>query len=54
VLTLEGRAFMRRITSSSALNGDRVLYQKACEMENSYRKIYRLEEFESDIDGGFI
>ncbi|KAJ5660891.1 uncharacterized protein N7484_000263 [Penicillium longicatenatum] len=54
VLTLEGRAFMRRVTSGSALDGDRVLYQKACEMENSYRKIHGLDEFESDNDGGFI
>ncbi|KAJ6111042.1 hypothetical protein N7486_003277 [Penicillium sp. IBT 16267x] len=50
-LTLEGRAFMRRITYGSFLDGDRVLYQKACEMENSYRKIHGLDESESDIDG---
>ncbi|KAJ5152445.1 hypothetical protein N7492_009725 [Penicillium capsulatum] len=48
--TLEGRAFIRRITSGSALDGDKILYQKAYDLESAYRKKYGLDEFEDDID----
>lgn len=51
--TLEGRTFIRRITSGSSLDGDRVLYQKAQEMESTYRKKHGLDEVsdgESDDD----
>ncbi|PWY96025.1 hypothetical protein BO94DRAFT_581168 [Aspergillus sclerotioniger CBS 115572] len=34
--SLERRGFMRRITAGSSLNGDRVIYTKAREMETAY------------------
>ncbi|KAJ5249302.1 hypothetical protein N7468_000753 [Penicillium chermesinum] len=49
ITTLEGRAFLRRITHGSALDGDRVIYQKAAELESAYRKTQGLEERE-DVD----
>lgn len=53
--TLEGRAFIRRITSGSSLDGDRVLYQKACEMESTYRLKHGLAEIVDDeSDDGSI
>lgn len=33
--TLEGRSFIRRITRGSSLDGDRVIYQKAVDLEIS-------------------
>ncbi|OQD86929.1 hypothetical protein PENSOL_c082G00194, partial [Penicillium solitum] len=49
--TLEGRSFIRRITTGSALDGDRVIYQKAEELEDSYRKKHRLYDIEdNDIE----
>lgn len=51
--TLEGRAFIRRITSGSSLDGDRVLYQKAREMESTYRVKHGLDEIvEDESDDG--
>lgn len=53
VYTLEGRAFIRRATSGSSLDGDKVLYQKAYEMESAYRAKHGLNEIvddESDSD----
>ncbi|GIC88092.1 uncharacterized protein Aud_004483 [Aspergillus udagawae] len=35
-VTLEDRAFVRRITKGSALQGDRVIYQKALDQETRY------------------
>jgi hypothetical protein len=46
--TLEGRSFIRRITASSALDGDRVIYQKAEELETAYREKHGLEELDDD------
>ncbi|KAJ5932806.1 hypothetical protein N7516_007295 [Penicillium verrucosum] len=46
--TLEGRSFIRRITTGSALDGDRVIYQKAEELEDSYRKKHGLYDIEDD------
>lgn len=48
LFTLEGRSFIRRITSGSALDGDRVIYQKAEELETSYRKKHGLYDIEDD------
>ncbi|CAI7615416.1 unnamed protein product [Penicillium pancosmium] len=45
IASLEGRAFIRRITTGSALDGDRVIYQKANEHEIAYRKKYGLEVY---------
>ncbi|CEJ55669.1 hypothetical protein PMG11_01917 [Penicillium brasilianum] len=55
VITLEGRSFIRRITSGSALDGDRLIYQKAEELETAYRKKNGLvdddyDEAESEIE----
>jgi hypothetical protein len=36
VVTLEDRTFVRRITKGSALQGDRVIYQKALDQETRY------------------
>lgn len=44
--SLEGRAFLRRITTGSALDGDRVIYQKAKEHEVAYREKYRSKELD--------
>ncbi|KAJ9482119.1 hypothetical protein VN97_g11327 [Penicillium thymicola] len=46
--TLEGRSFIRRITTGSALDGDRVIYQKAEELEDFYRKEHGLYDIEDD------
>ncbi|OQD85577.1 hypothetical protein PENSOL_c098G01514 [Penicillium solitum] len=46
--TLEGRSFIRRIITGSALDGDRVIYQKAEELEDSYRKKHGLYDIEDD------
>ncbi|KAF7519524.1 hypothetical protein PCG10_009929 [Penicillium crustosum] len=46
--TLEGRSFIRRITTGSALDGDRVIYQRAEELEDSYRKKHGLFDIEDD------
>ncbi|KAJ5649191.1 uncharacterized protein N7484_002914 [Penicillium longicatenatum] len=55
VFTLEGRAFIRRITKGPALEGDRVLYQKAHEMESAYRAKHGLDEAENDTsDDGSV
>ncbi|KAJ5639169.1 uncharacterized protein N7484_007031 [Penicillium longicatenatum] len=48
--TLEGRSFIRRITTGSALDGDRVIYQKAEELEIRYREKHGLEVFDEDYD----
>lgn len=48
VITLEGRSFIRRITSGSALDGDRVIYQKAEELETAYRERHGLEDLGDD------
>ncbi|OJJ42037.1 hypothetical protein ASPZODRAFT_147845 [Penicilliopsis zonata CBS 506.65] len=48
VITLEGRPFIRRITTGSTLDGDRVIYQKAKELETAYRKKAGLESFVDD------
>ncbi|KAJ5946388.1 hypothetical protein N7454_003227 [Penicillium verhagenii] len=50
VSTLEGRSFIRRITVGSALDGDRVIYQKAEELELSYRQKHGLEALYDDGD----
>jgi hypothetical protein len=49
-VTLEGRSFIRRIIVGSALDGDRVIYQKAEDLEMNYRKKYRLDDIEDAID----
>lgn len=49
--TLEGRSFIRRITTGSALDGDRVIYQKAEELETTYRKKHGLDDIEDDDYG---
>jgi hypothetical protein len=36
--TVEGRSFIRRVTTGSALDGDRVIYQKAEELETACRR----------------
>ncbi|KAJ5641213.1 hypothetical protein N7490_005213 [Penicillium lividum] len=46
--TLEGRSFIRRITTGSALDGDRLIWQKAEELESSYRKKHGIEIFRDD------
>ncbi|KAJ5367183.1 hypothetical protein N7541_001124 [Penicillium brevicompactum] len=51
VFTLEGRSFIRRITTGSALDGDRVIYQKAEELETTYRKKHGLDDIEDDDYG---
>jgi hypothetical protein len=48
IFTVEGRSFIRRVTSGSALDGDRVIYQKAEELEYSYRRSHGLEDVEDD------
>jgi hypothetical protein len=57
-VTLEGRAFIRRITKGSSLDGDRVIYQKAEELEQAYLQAqhefsdYELEdELDDEIPG---
>ncbi|KAJ6166456.1 hypothetical protein N7470_001903 [Penicillium chermesinum] len=42
----KGEPFSRRITHGSALDGDRVIYQKAAELESAYRKTQGLEKRE--------
>ncbi|KAJ6070715.1 hypothetical protein N7467_012034 [Penicillium canescens] len=49
-VTLEGRSFIRRITVGSALDGDRVIYQKAEDLEANYRKRYGLDDIENGDD----
>ncbi|KAJ5301620.1 hypothetical protein N7508_006483 [Penicillium antarcticum] len=49
-VTLEGRSFIRRITVGSALDGDRVIYQKAKDLETTYRKRYGLDDIEEGDD----
>ncbi|KAJ5517492.1 hypothetical protein N7527_009052 [Penicillium freii] len=51
LFTLEGRTFIRRITAGSALDGDRVIYQKAEELENTYRRKHGLDDIDEDYDG---
>jgi hypothetical protein len=46
--TLEARSFIRRITAGSALDGDRVIYQKAEELETNYRKKHGWNDIEDD------
>ncbi|KAJ5084785.1 hypothetical protein NUU61_009364 [Penicillium alfredii] len=46
VVTLEGRAFIRRISTGSVLDGDRLIYQKARELEHAYRAIHGMDEDE--------
>ncbi|CDM36275.1 unnamed protein product [Penicillium roqueforti FM164] len=48
--TLEGRTFIRRITAGSALDGDRVIYQKAEELEDTYRRKHGLDDIDEDYD----
>ena len=48
--TLEGRSFIRRITTGSALDGDRVIYQKAKELETAHREKHGLGTFDDDYD----
>jgi hypothetical protein len=48
IYTLEGRSFIRRITTGSTLDGDRVIYQKAEELETAYRKKHLLYDIEDD------
>ncbi|KAJ5461037.1 uncharacterized protein N7458_002589 [Penicillium daleae] len=48
VITLEGRSFIRRISTGSALDGDRVIYQKAEELETAYRERHGLEDLVDD------
>jgi hypothetical protein len=50
VITLEGRPFMRRITSGSTLDGDRVIYQKAEELETAYRERHGLGDANDEDD----
>jgi hypothetical protein len=50
LFTLEGRTFIRRITAGSALDGDRVIYQKAEELENTYRRKHGLDDIDEDYD----
>jgi hypothetical protein len=51
VTTLEGRSFIRRISTGSALDGDRVIYQKAEELETAYRERHGLEDIVDDEYG---
>ncbi|KAJ5504616.1 hypothetical protein N7463_007490 [Penicillium fimorum] len=46
--TIEGRSFIRRITMGSSLDGDKTIYQKAMEMEKSYRENQGLDDYEDD------
>ncbi|KAJ5921093.1 hypothetical protein N7466_009419 [Penicillium verhagenii] len=46
--TLEGRSFIRRITKGPALDGDKVIYQKAEESELSYLEKYGVEVVNDD------
>ncbi|KAJ5860647.1 uncharacterized protein N7529_007957 [Penicillium soppii] len=48
IFTLEGRSFIRRITAGSALDGDRVIYQKAEELETNYRKKHGWNDIKDD------
>lgn len=48
VITLEGRSFIRRISTGSALDGDRMIYQKAEELESAYRERHGLEDLGDD------
>ncbi|KAJ5302301.1 hypothetical protein N7508_007164 [Penicillium antarcticum] len=48
LFTLEGRSFIRRITTGSVLDGDRVIYQKAEELETTYRQKYGLDDEDYD------
>ncbi|KAJ6136796.1 hypothetical protein N7497_012349 [Penicillium chrysogenum] len=50
LFTLEERTFIRRITAGSALDGDRVIYQKAEELENTYRRKHGLDDIDEDND----
>ncbi|KAJ5255840.1 hypothetical protein N7497_001550 [Penicillium chrysogenum] len=50
LFTLEGRTFIRRITAGSALDGDRVIYQKAEELESTYRRKHGLDDIDEDYD----
>jgi hypothetical protein len=50
-LTLEGRSFIRRITNGSSLDSDRVIYQKAEELETAYRRKHGWNDIEDDDDG---
>ncbi|KAJ6093875.1 hypothetical protein N7467_002720 [Penicillium canescens] len=47
---LTSRSFIRRIIVGSALDGDRVIYQKAEVLETNYRKRYRLDNIEDGDD----
>ncbi|KAJ6084954.1 hypothetical protein N7499_004583 [Penicillium canescens] len=49
ITTLEGRAFIRRITTGSALDGDRVIYQKAEEFEAVYCETHGLGEYDDGV-----
>ncbi|OKP09368.1 hypothetical protein PENSUB_5283 [Penicillium subrubescens] len=48
VTTLEGRSFIRRISTGSSLDGDRMIYQKAEELETAYRERHGLEDIVDD------
>ncbi|KAJ5469739.1 hypothetical protein N7539_007692 [Penicillium diatomitis] len=46
-ITLETRSFIRRISSGSKLDADRMIFQKAVELETAYRKKHGLSD---DVD----
>lgn len=48
MIILEGRLFIRRIYTGSALDGDRIIYQKAEELESAYRERHGLEDLGDD------
>lgn len=52
---LEGGAFIRRVTSGSSLDGDRVIYQRAEELESTYREKNGLNDvYDDESDEDFI
>lgn len=50
-ITLEGRSFIRRITTGSDLDGDPVIYQRARELEAMYREKHGVDDTEDDDSG---
>ncbi|KAE8396153.1 hypothetical protein BDV23DRAFT_193010 [Aspergillus alliaceus] len=49
-ITLETGAFVRRIANGSILDGDRLVYQKAKELEEAYREDNRAADLGDDAD----